>query len=1146
MADVTATVRRVDTFAAPSLSFRPPVPVGPGRSILEPGAASRPDEGTVNDFPISRAKVTPPPVREETLARERLLGWLDSAVLRRVVYVVAEAGYGKTTLLADFDRRSRVRCLWYKLDEPDRDWLTFMHYLVAAAREAVPDFGASTAALLREASSGEPVRDAAVATLASELEQLAQPTVLILDDYHLVDDAPEIDRLVHRLVRTAPERLCFAFLTRRRPTLRLGRLHALDEVREIGRDELRFSREETARLFSEAYRQPLEPDIIDELEARTEGWAASLQLVRSGIQGRSAAEVRAFVRRLSGAEGRLYDYLAEEVIGELPPPTRRFLTRTAILERVTPELARAVLGVGAERPPTLHEMRALIQRCEELGLLSRRGESSRWSHRYHPLTRDFLLRRLDDELEPGSVRESHRAVAREAEPGSWSVAARHWLQAGEPAEAVATIERQIAAIAASGEYSLAADYLARAGLDSRSEVAAIVEARVDLYAGRGDRVRERLHAALRSPISPSPTALQLLMSIATSLGDMTAAAAMAEILLKTDDLPEWQRLIAQATISMRDVALTGQLAPALAVMEEAATLHERERRWHLAAISRFNVAELDRISGQYRSAIANAQRSVDHFLRSGGDAAELGSAHALIGAAHAELDEFSESLYAFNQAQKHSKAAAYEFELILLQAEALVDMGRHEEGSAQADQAFDGLGAGAMESALALAATTGADIATKCWEFNIAHQRLKLHDASRPSTEFAGLAHQTLTSSRLALLTGDASAWDLARAAAELAGRQGAKHVQARAEILVAAAQGSAAGLADAIARAALIGPGALRSEAAAITSVIHLLHDLPPSLLASMERCPEAWRPHLRASLENPDRRLRLAAGRLLDRFGEYADVPRLRALARAPGTARGDRELGKGLARRTAPRVFIHDLGRMVIQVGERHIEATGIRRKVAALLGYLLTRPEFTATREQVLEALWPDAPPEVGMNSLHQTIYFLRRELEPAYADQTSPGYVRLEGELLWLDPELVDCASHRFARSAALARADAEPADALATIELYRGRFAPEFEYEEWAIATRDGLHAAYLEVIERILRGHVATGRWNEGAEVARRALAVDPLAESIERNLIALYHFAGSHAAASEQYAHYAASMRAEYGVEPPSLESIVGGAAR
>jgi len=1095
----------------------------------------------VNEFPISRAKITPPPVREETLSRERLLGWLDTAVLRRVVFVVAEAGYGKTTLLADFTRRTRVRCLWFKLDEPDRDWLTFLHYLVAAGREAVAEFAPATSAVLGQAGAAESSKDAAIQTFASELEQLDdRPTAFIFDDYHLVDGSPDVARIVQRMIRSAPERMSLVFLTRRRPALRVARLHALDEIRELGRDDLRFNRDETARLFSEAYRQPLEDDVLDEVDSRTEGWAASLQLLRSGIRGRNPTEVRAFVRRMSGIEGRLYDYLAEEVVGELPEPLRRFLVRTSVLDRVTPELARAALSAGQGSAATLHEVRAFIQRSEDIGLLSRRGESTRWSHRYHPLIREYLLGKLSDELDTDELRELHRTIAREAEATSWAVAAHHWLEAGEASQVVATVERQISSIASSGQYSLAADYLSRAKFDGSGEIASIVRARIDLYAGHVDRVQTYLRGGLRRSDRHSSEALHLLMSIATSLGDLDAASTLARTLLARADLEAWQVPIARAILAMREIALTGHVEVLAAALEEAALLHERQRRWHLAAVSRFNLAEVRQLAGAYREGADDARKSIEHFQRSGGDASELGPAFALLGAHLAELDQIEDAREAFAQAEGQFRTPLYRFEVAVRRAEYLAAIGSLDDALVVVRRAVDEAGARPTLNTLAMISTVAVDVATQAYASDLALDWLGRFDTSSPTSEMAGMAHQKLSRARLSLFLRLPEAAVQADEALAHAHAQGAMHLAWRAGLVSAVTSGSPERLVMAIAECAPVAPGCLRAEAAVICGALDRLKPLPPVLEESIQRSPAAWRPHFRRRLADPDQGVRLANAQLLDRFGEWEDVPRLRLVARDPAMRRAASKLGKSLARKAAPRIFIHDLGRTTIQVGDRLIEATTMRRKVSAFVTYLLTRPGFMATREQVLEALWPDAPPEVGTNSLHQTIYFLRRELEPNYADDVSPGYVRLEGELVWLDPELVDSASRRFLDLSSASRIH-EANDADDAIRLYSGKFAPEFEYEDWAISTRDSLHAAYLELVERTVRHHAANGDWLLGAETARLALAVDPSAEGVERNLISLYHHSGSHAAAAEQYAHFAAAQRAEYGVEPPPLQSIV-----
>ena len=147
----------------------------------------------VNNFPIQHSKVQVPPLRDQTLARDRLLDWLRAKVTHRLVFLIAEAGYGKTTLLADFSRRSRLRVMWYRLDETDRDWVTVLSHLVAAGRVARSLVRLRPRGAPRRARHGRAPMQHIVATYIRELQDIGQqPAALILDDYHLVDDVPEI------------------------------------------------------------------------------------------------------------------------------------------------------------------------------------------------------------------------------------------------------------------------------------------------------------------------------------------------------------------------------------------------------------------------------------------------------------------------------------------------------------------------------------------------------------------------------------------------------------------------------------------------------------------------------------------------------------------------------------------------------------------------------------------------------------------------------------------------------------------------------------------------------------------------------------------------------------------------------------------
>ena len=159
--------RTVDTPGTRSISFgastgsrgrigqREPVPVGPGRTASTPTVSFPIGGEVVHEFPLQPAKVQRPPLRREVLRRERLLDWLKVKIHHRVLLVIAEAGYGKTTLLADFARHHRRPTMWYRLDEEDRNWVSFLHYLVAAGREIEPDFAPATKGLLAELGVGD-------------------------------------------------------------------------------------------------------------------------------------------------------------------------------------------------------------------------------------------------------------------------------------------------------------------------------------------------------------------------------------------------------------------------------------------------------------------------------------------------------------------------------------------------------------------------------------------------------------------------------------------------------------------------------------------------------------------------------------------------------------------------------------------------------------------------------------------------------------------------------------------------------------------------------------------------------------------------------------------------------------------------------
>ena len=175
-------------------------------------------------------------------------------------------------------------------------------------------------------------------------------------------------------------------------------------------------------------------------------------------------------------------------------------------------------------------------------------------------------------------------------------------------------------------------------------------------------------------------------------------------------------------------------------------------------------------------------------------------------------------------------------------------------------------------------------------------------------------------------------------------------------------------------------------------------------------------------------------------------------------------------------------------------------------------------------------------------MNQTLYFLRRDVDPWYDEDSSAEYVHFRKELLWLDSDLVKAASVEFEQSLAPAMSTIQttPEIALGILESYTGRFAPEFEYEEWAIGWRDRLQAMYLHAVQAATRELVTRGSWTRAIAVVQQALAVAPDTTDLDRWLVWLYSAANAPAAAAEQYRHYVGTYREEYGEEPPSFEKV------
>ncbi len=360
--------------------------------------------------------------------RRRLLEALGEGLARGRMLVCAPAGFGKTALLADWARGGGRPVAWLGLDGGDSDPARFWRYAVAGLDRARPGLAGRVGPLPPGSCEG------LVTALVNELAAEPGPdeVLLVLDDYHLVDSGP-VHESVAFLLENLPPGLHVVVSSRSDPPLPLARLRARGQLAELRAAELRFTPEEAAALLGETAGPGLPTAAAEALVARTEGWAAGLQL--AGLSLRGHADAAGFVAAFSGSHRFVLDYLADEVLDGQTGQVRAFLLETSVLERLSGELCDAVTGRAGSQ--------AMLQDIERAGLFLVPLDEVRGWWRYHHLFADLLRARLQAE-QPGQVQALHRAAAAWCEEHDLADdAVRHALAAGDPAWAARLVERHV-------------------------------------------------------------------------------------------------------------------------------------------------------------------------------------------------------------------------------------------------------------------------------------------------------------------------------------------------------------------------------------------------------------------------------------------------------------------------------------------------------------------------------------------------------------------------------------------------------------------------------------------------------------------------------------------------------------------------------
>jgi LuxR family maltose regulon positive regulatory protein len=406
---------------------------------------------------LLRTKLYRPPLANDVIQRSHLLERLNRGFQRSATLVSAPAGFGKTTLLGQWLDQAPYQAAWLSLDEGDNHLVVFLRYFIAAIQTLFPEVCSTTHSLL--AAPQTPALDYLTTTLINEMADLPETFLLVLDDYHFVNQV-DVHQLVSALMQHGPPQLHLAIASRQDPPYSVIRLQASQQITEIRGDDLRFTPEEVKNYVKLCLGAEVSPETVAVLAERTEGWAVGLRLACLAL--REQDDTSGFLETFQGTDRYIMEYLVDEVLSRQPGPIQTFLLRTSILDRFCAPLCDAVLNEGparktkdgywpfSVRPSSRSVVDGPSSRSEDILAsleqanlfvvpLDQHGE---W-YRYNHLFKELLTHKLRAETTEAQRTALHaRAGTWLSQNGFVEEALQHFLAANDTAAAVDLVARQ--------------------------------------------------------------------------------------------------------------------------------------------------------------------------------------------------------------------------------------------------------------------------------------------------------------------------------------------------------------------------------------------------------------------------------------------------------------------------------------------------------------------------------------------------------------------------------------------------------------------------------------------------------------------------------------------------------------------------------
>ncbi|HEX8129662.1 MAG TPA: BTAD domain-containing putative transcriptional regulator [Pyrinomonadaceae bacterium] len=1085
-----------------------------------------------------RTKLLPPRPTPALLQRPRLMERLSSNLAHPVTLVAANAGSGKTTLVADFVRTHARPFVWYQLDRTDADPFVFLGYLAHGIKQVVPEFGAATLSYLQQSAAelAEQPERAVDVFLNEVLDLVDQQLIFVLDDYHHLGTDTAVHRVVDRLLAYLPDVLHIIIISRDVPPLALARLRAHNELTIIDRAELLFTDEETQELFRKVFDLELTPEQLAEYRERTHGWITALQLIRQVAQrqalahgARAGASPRPDLSEiLRQSELDIFDYFAEEVFADEAADAQNLLLRISLLERVEADICSRLFPDGS----CAQLLPALVRRNVFMTVAGSDGRGE--EYRLHPLFKDFLQRRLRSEIgQAGVAREHARYAEFFVQRKQWEQAIRHLLAAEDFGRAAIIIANKGQEWIAPGAFTSLITFveaIPEAAIEAhpralfhRAEVARLrgeYETSQTLFR----RAATLLNA--RGDAEGEAEALHSLATIARRRGDCAGAFTYLDRALELVGEQSSVRIKCGNTRGLCYFALT-EWAAAEGEFRAALQLAEEQNDTHYMHLIAHNLG----LPAMVRGDFSEAMRWLRRMLRDNGNAPPVPQeAWAYLNLARCHL--YRGDLEACAQHLDSALERCQLFNLIAQRAEAFETYGNlyRERGDAARATEFYHHAARTYEEA-------GVDPSrAELWDEQ-ALLSLQLGDAAAAKGLLERLiAARAAIKDEMALQTAMLSHARVVAALGDTAA--------ARAELESALSYFHTHGLHyyEAQASLALASCALVEGKENEVVERLRRMLDLAarydydywlrrevahnPQLFAAPDTAA-LLPPDIREGLQFAQTDARQQTQQTAANVTRVVEMTQVAAVQLVPPKPAAD--------------LTINMLGPVeIFRDPARPLAADAWTTKRARdILCFIASRRHRRASKDTIIDTFWGEADFDAVEKNFHPTVSHIRKALNSNQPVKQNFLLYRDSDYLLnqefsyRIDTEEFD----RLVTEAEAAKRAGDQAHYISCYEdaiaLYRGDFM-QGSYDEWVEEQRSYYREQRLRMLEVLAVSAQKNEEWSRSLQLAQQILGDDQFREDVHCMILRAHAALGNRAAVKEQYEHLRRVLRKELGVEP------------